>query len=895
VTDAAAEHPLPRAGWRTRLASRLAVAFFLPAAAVVVFAATVGFIEMRSALRESAFDRLRAATDVREGQFDRWVREQTNDLRFLATMPQLQEGITAAARAGTGAAALDAMLRRSVSTQQDFTRIVLLSAVGGRVFAASDSTLLGQYRVSERHFLEGRTRVVVQNVYPAPATGMPTLTIAMPVLAADGTTIAVLAGDANLARVEEVVADRSGLGETGDAYLVDRFHEFVRGNDYDRQRFPRGIHTPAIDRAVSGISGAGVYRNYAGREVVGVYRWMPARQLALFAEMSTDEAFAPARRLVWEMMLIGALAVLTLALGLMFVARHIARPVLEIADAAERVAGGNLTTTAPVRTADEIGQLAAAFNVMTRRLAAAHGALEAQLHATESAAEATEASRRLLRALIDHLPALVAVKDLDGRYLITNASFGDFHRVPAVTLLGRSPAEVLPQANAIAIAECDAQVLATGATLTAEETHVVGSQERAFLTARFPLRDADGRIFAIGVVATDITERKRLESQVLHQQKLEAVGRLAGGVAHDMNNLLTAVRCNAELLLDGMAPDHPDRQPLEEIDRSVRNGSALTRQLLTFSRAHVVRPSALDVNRILGGMTAMLRRYVGTGIEMRFDLADDLWLVRADEGQMEQVLLNLLSNAHDAMPVGGTATVATENVVVGGPTGVVVPNLAAGEYVRLGVHDTGTGIDPELLPLLFEPFFTTKEPGRGTGLGLSTAYAIVQQALGAITIDSVLGRGTTFNVYLPRHPDEPFVAPEPLPPRVAPGSGEMLLVIDDEAPVRTALRRMLALQGYRIVEAQSGRDALALFQEHGDAIALVLTDVFMPEMNGPEIAARLHEQRPSLPVIFMSGYTASEIVRRGLMREETRFLQKPFNRPQLVDLVAEMLRKTQIS
>jgi len=890
VTDTVAA--APRRGMR--LTSRLALAFFLPAAAVTVVAASVAVLEMRNALRDAAYGQLRAASTVRVAQFDRWVDEQTNDLRFLVAVPHLQASIAALGPDGRrgSSASLDEILRRSVSTQQDFSRIVLLSAVGGRVIASSDSSVLGEYRVTQEHFLLGRTRIVAQNVYPEPGTGVATFTIAMPVRDTSGKLLAVLAGDVNLARIEEIIAAGGDLGTSGEAYLVDQYHQFVRGGDYDRGRYPRGVHTPEIDRAVQGTSGWGVYRNYAGREVVGMYQWLPRRQLALFVEMGRDEAFAPARRLMWEVAAFGLLAVLTLALGLSFVARRIGRPILRIADAARAVAAGDLTATAPVQTPDEIGELATAFNVMTERLRVAHGELEAQLNATATAAQASEDSRRLLRTVLDHLPAVVAVKDLTGRYIIVNTAFGEFHQAPADTLIGRGIRDTLSVTNADAVARADAEVLARRGTYVTEETYLVGGAERTFITARFPLIDANGTLFAIGVVGTDITDRKRLESQVLHQQKLEAVGRLAGGVAHDMNNLLTAVRCNAELLLDTMAADDPDRLPLEEIDRSVRNGSALTRQLLTFSRAHVVRPSALDLNRILGGMTAMLRRYVGTGIDINFQLASDLWLVRADEGQVEQVLLNLLSNAHDAMPTGGTATVSTANLVVGGPHGETVPQLTPGDYVCLGVRDTGTGIEADMIPLLFEPFFTTKEPGRGTGLGLSTAYAIVQQSLGAITVETTVGEGTTFNVYLPRYLEQPFdtqTLPTPSAPTAA---GEMLLVVDDEPSVRVALRRLLALQGYEVLEAESGRDALAIFAERGAEVALVLTDVFMPEMSGHELAGKLREARAGLPIVFMSGYTASEVVRRGLMRDETRFLQKPFNRQQLLDLVAELLHRS---
>ena len=861
-----------------RLTTRLAVTFFVPAVLVVSLAAATALLQARAALRESAYEQLRAATAVRQAQLDRWIESQAHDLNFLSTLPGVRIGTEALARGEQNASVdtLAAVLQRAVGSNQYFTRLVILSAIGGRVVASTDPTRLGEYRVTEQHFLLGRSRPVVQNVYPSPSNGQPTLTLAVPVRDGRGRTLAVLAGDANLTQVEDVVSERAGLGRTGEAYLVDRYHEFVRGAGYGTAQYRRGVHTPIIDAAVAGTSGAGQYRNYAGVDVIGVYRWIPDRQLALFAEMHTEEAFAPARRLAWAILATGLLASIALALGAILLARQIASPVRDIAAAAQAVAAGDLSATAPVRTADEVGELAIAFNAMTTRLRALYGELQTQLRATGQAAQVADDGWRLLRAVLDKLPALVVVHDLEGRQLVANRAFRQFNqrRASAGHHDPRTAAYPAPASDASAPTH-------DGGAVVGEEIIAVADEEKIFLVARFSLRDAAGTSYAFCAVATDITERKRLEQQVLHQQKLEAIGRLAGGVAHDFNNLLTAVRCNVELLVDGMATDDPHREPLEEIDRSVRNGAALTRQLLTFSRSHVVKPTAVDIGRIVEGMSTMLRRYVGAGIEMTFELSPDLWMVHADGGQLEQVLLNLLSNAHDAMPAGGVTTVTTANVVLREGD---VPQLPAGEYVRLAVRDSGTGISPDHLPLLFEPFFTTKDAGRGTGLGLSTAYAIVEQSRGAIVVESVLQQGTTFAIYLPRRLSSQYPSADVTGPALpAPVSrGGLLLLVDDDRGVRTPLRRMLVRLGYEVIEAESGDDALAQFETHGGRIVLVITDVFMPGMSGQELAARLRVAAPALPVVFMSGYTADEIGRRGLMESATHFLQKPFERAAVI-------------
>ncbi|MBI5533626.1 MAG: PAS domain S-box protein [Deltaproteobacteria bacterium] len=388
---------------------------------------------------------------------------------------------------------------------------------------------------------------------------------------------------------------------------------------------------------------------------------------------------------------------------------------------------------------------------------------------------------------------------------------------------------------------------------------------------------------------TDITERKRLESQLLQSQKMEAVGRLAGGVAHDFNNLLTIITGYNRMMLDRLSPMDPLRGFGEEIMKAADRAGALTRQLLSFSRQQSARPDVLDVNARVMNMDKMLRRLIGEDLELVTRLDADLEKVRADPGQIEQVLMNLAVNARDAMPGGGTLTVETSNVTLGNDYARTHIGVRPGRYVMLAVSDTGSGMDAETKSHLFEPFFTTKPPGKGTGLGLSTVYGIVKQSGGDVWVYSEPGRGTTFKIYLPAIEEDASPAHASIPPPPLAEGNETVLVVEDEPGVRNLVREVLLRQGYRVMEAQDGHDALRMLEHGGERVHLLVTDLVMPRMSGRELAQRSLELRPDLRVIFMSGYTSSTVGQHGLDGGSASFLQKPFTPESLANKVRQVL------
>lgn len=390
-------------------------------------------------------------------------------------------------------------------------------------------------------------------------------------------------------------------------------------------------------------------------------------------------------------------------------------------------------------------------------------------------------------------------------------------------------------------------------------------------------------------IARDVTERKQLEEQLRQSQKLEAVGQLAGGVAHDFNNLLTVINGYSDLLLRKLGKEDAMRLNVEEIKKAGERAAALTRQLLAFSRKQVLQPKVLKLNAVVADVEKMLRRLIGEDIDLLTVLEPSLGQIKADPGQIEQVILNLVVNARDAMPQGGKLTIETSNVDLTTEYERRRTDIKPGKYVMLAVSDSGTGMDAETQARIFEPFFTTKEKGKGTGLGCSTVYGIVKQSEGNIWVYSEIGKGTTFKVYLPRIDGEVQVDGAHESPFELRRGREIVLLTEDETPVRRLTRMILEMNGYEVLEATNGNEALAIYKKHRGRFDLIVTDVVMPNMSGPELARTLEALSPGIKVLYLSGYTDDAIVRHGLLDQKMAFLQKPFTPDALLRKVREVL------
>jgi PAS domain S-box-containing protein len=478
----------------------------------------------------------------------------------------------------------------------------------------------------------------------------------------------------------------------------------------------------------------------------------------------------------------------------------------------------------------------------------------------------------------------------DFTILRANRTFLEMVGLPEEQVVGRKCHEVL-SSEFCGTTDCPVTRILGGEKRVEDEIEKQRADGSRFpcMLASTPLQDESGRVVGVVEDIKDITERRQLEEQLFQAQKMEAIGRLAGGVAHDFNNLMTVITGYADRLLRRMSPDDPSRKEIESIRKSGEQAVALTRQLLAFGRKQVLQPRVLDLNALIREYAAMLPRLLGEDIDVTLELDSGLGRIKADPVQIQQVLMNLAVNARDAMPDGGGLTVETANTELppAGRTSYVAP---AGHYVMLAVRDTGCGMDVQTRERIFEPFFTTKEVGTGSGLGLSTVYGIVRQSGGDIRVYSTPGQGTSFIVYLPRV-EEPLPEqkePRPSESEVEHGS-ETILLVEDEKSLRELAKIELEELGYSVLEAGSVGEGLAVSEAHEGTIHLLLTDVVLPGLSGSRLREILERRRPDIKVLYISGHTERHVVRHGVLEPGIPFLEKPFTFEGLAAKIREVL------
>ncbi|MDA8121064.1 MAG: PAS domain S-box protein [Deltaproteobacteria bacterium] len=507
--------------------------------------------------------------------------------------------------------------------------------------------------------------------------------------------------------------------------------------------------------------------------------------------------------------------------------------------------------------------------------------------ARKQAEETVVLERDFSDAVLDSLPGIFYLFDQAGKFLRWN---GNFERVTGYSSeeIGRMhPLDLFAEPDKGLVQERIMEVFEKGASsVEAELVTKTGEKKVKYFTGQ--LFHGKGGPCLIGT-GINVTERRKLEIQLQQSQKMEAIGRLAGGVAHDFNNLLTVIRGYSDLLLLQFEGTSVMRKQVEEIQKAGERATSLTRQLLAFSRKQVLQPKTIDLNEIVANTEKMLRRLIGEDVDLVTALKPELGLVLVDPGQVEQVLMNIVVNARDAMPKGGKVTIETSNVFLGEgyskEHGIVKP----GPFVMLAISDTGSGMDGDTKTHLFEPFFTTKEKGKGTGLGLSTVYGIVKQSGGYIWVYSEVGQGTTFKVYFPRNDGAGKEMEAEACGRTSPSGRETVLVVEDEEVVRDLVRQILEESGYTVLSASDGEEAIEVSAASKIPVHLVITDVVMPKMGGPEAARSLEKLFPGVGILYMSGYTDEAIVRHGVLEPGITFLEKPFTPDALLRKVREVL------
>ena len=499
--------------------------------------------------------------------------------------------------------------------------------------------------------------------------------------------------------------------------------------------------------------------------------------------------------------------------------------------------------------------------------------------------------RDFLRLVIDSNPAVIFTKDWEGTYTLANSATAAVFGLPTEEVVGRTDAELHPSAEqAERLLDADRAVMLSGQPAIYKRESITdhSGRTRWFETRKVPLfiADAAPQVLGIGI---DITDRVSAEEQFRQAQKMEAVGQLAGGIAHDFNNLLTAILGYSELLLDRVREHEDLAADVEEIRRAGQRASGLTRQLLAFSRKQVLEPQILDLRQVVGEVEKILRRVIGEDVRLETRSEPDLLRVRADPGQIEQVLMNLAINARDAMPTGGTLAIELANAAT--PRDLLHANPSVGRTcVALTVRDTGDGMSAEIKQRIFEPFFSTKSPGKGTGLGLSMVQGVVSQTGGSISVESEPSRGTAFTIYLPATPDAVTATPGTDAPIDLRGT-ETILLVEDETAIRELVRKVLNGYGYRVLEAADTSHAVALARNHAGAIHLLLSDIVMPGIGGPELAQQLVPLRPEIRVLYMSGFGNRLSTGFGALSPAVALLHKPFTPSGLARKVRESLNR----
>jgi PAS domain S-box-containing protein len=534
-------------------------------------------------------------------------------------------------------------------------------------------------------------------------------------------------------------------------------------------------------------------------------------------------------------------------------------------------ASGDLSARLVVAGKDELAYLGTAINGMLEDLE------RSQLDRHEG--------RTRLAVMIERMPAVLWTTDRELRFTSSMGAGLEALGVRSGEMTGKTLFEYFRTSDIHFEPIAAHRKALAGESVTYEAEW----EKRVFESHVQPLRGNEGDLIGTIGVALDITDRKHLADQLRQSQKMQAVGELAGGVAHDFNNLLMVMKGHAEMLLDTLPARSSERQNVEQIQQAAERAAALTRQLLAFSRMQVLQPRVLDLNDVVSGMIKMVSRVIGENIELAFLPGAKLGSVKADPGQIEQVVLNLVVNARDAMPDGGRLTIETSNIELDRSYAAKHDIVEPGPYVMLTVTDTGCGIDQETQARIFEPFFTTKGPGKGTGLGLATVYGVVKQSGGYIWVYSEVAHGTTFKVYLPRVAAvaEKAVAEKPA---VKPTAGtETILFVEDEESVRELVGEYLRARGYNVLESPDGVKALAIAEQFAEPIQLLITDVVMPKLSGRELATRLSAARPDLKVLYISGYTDDSVFRHGVLEGGMSFLQKPFNLKAMAQKVREVL------
>ncbi len=742
-----------------------------------------------------------------------------------------------------------------------------------RPIIAERSALLATIRLSQRFAIGEPEPLDDAETVWGVAAGLPIRDAAGRFI---GSAVAIMPTD-NLGVRGEVGAEESGV----EVKIIDTDgHVLMRQPKVGSLVGRRFATHPLVRAALAASDSVGTMRGLDGVERFYATAGLEEAPWRVIVGSPPEAASAAGRRLLARELVVFAVTMVIALILAVLTGRFITTPVQELALDARQLAEGNLAHRSTVQASWELGDLADTLNQMAASLEQSRASL------------ATGEQR--YRALFDLSPLPMWMTDRETmRFVAVNDAATRQYGWTREEFLAMTLMDVRPPEARTVFADVVTQP-PDGEFYRGQWVH--WRKDGSRIDVDVSIRDIvlGGRSSRLSVLV-DVTEQvaaahalERSREELRQTQKMEALGRFAGGIAHDFNNLLTGIIGYAELVLPDLEPGSETRHDVDQIRLAANRAAALTQQILAFSRRQVMQPQTLALDQVIDGMGGLLKRVIGDHIRVSTTSSDELWPVTADPSQLEQVIMNLALNARDAMPGGGTLEISTANVTVSA-SDFAHDGVPPGQWVQLAVRDTGVGMTPEVRARLFEPFFTTKPRGKGTGLGLATAYGIVEQSGGRMRVESVLGTGTTLYVYLPRSSAAESVVTAPHRTGATEAVGGVILIAEDEPTVREVAAESLRRIGYSVLTAENGIAALALVESHAGRIDMLVTDVVMPGLNGPALAARLRERRPDLPVLFTSGYADDDEVVGGIKLEGVPFLAKPFAPAELARRVAEAL------
>ncbi len=770
-----------------------------------------------------------------------------------------------------------------------FESLVILDYKGkelvriSRDLLVTDSDLKDRSAEEEFMIPSKKAEIYYSPVFYKEQTGEPLINISIPIIDIQSMQIkGVIIAGINLKFMLEVLQDIQ-IGESGTAYILSQNGRVVVHPN--PSVVLKGTYMRVPDQA-------GVITGIQGKKslVASDYMQFGGQTLKIVTELPVSEAEKYAFRTLLAILgflvitLIGAVT-----MGYILV-RQIIQPIESLSGIAHSISRGDYSQSVQVARDDEIGALSSAFNTMTSKLIETISSLKKQMTELKQAEDQILHQNELLNNIINSLTHPFYVIDAE-TYEITMANaathFGDLTEKSKCYLLTHKhdkPCEGDEHPCTIR------EIMKTKRPVVLEHTHYNSIAKPGYFNVYgYPIFDSDGNVIKVIEYTIDITDKKKMEKQFLQAQKMEAVGNLAGGIAHDFNNLLSAIIGYSEMALTDLSSNHPAWEKIKIIMDAGEKAAMLTRQILAFSRKQILEIKVINLNSVVENMSKILRRVIGDDVQLEINTRPAAKNVKADAGQIEQVLMNLSVNARDAMPDGGRLIIETENIELDEEYARNHEGVEPGSYVMLAVTDTGVGMNPEVQEKIFEPFFTTKGD-KGTGLGLSTIYGIVKQHGGHIYVYSEPNVGSTFKIYLPSTGEEKEEEVLYNHGTISQGT-ERILVVDDEPSIRRLIMDTLQPLGYRLLEASCGREALQINKTTDGEIDILLTDVVMPEMNGMELADIIRESRPSIKVIFTSGYTDRTIFNHDALDDRMSFLQKPITPKKLVSKLNNVLRE----